>query len=689
MATIKPTTVPAKRLSETISGASASFKVNNLLSWQGMNDGSTLLTSADFGTRLWVVFRNSAGTLMEIMEVDPTTITAASSAITILYRGLKFDGTDLTEVAANKLTWVKGDTIVEFGTHVPQLLAQYLDKVNDQTAAGLKIFSSVPQTTGGNPIVANDLARKAYVDAVVAGIATSVSQVVPGTAGETLVAGQGVYFKLSDNRWWKWDADDATTVNNVLLGIAQGAGTAGVAVTNGIMIRGVDTNQSGRVAGEVQYASNTAGGFSNTPGTVEVTVGVAKSATEVYFDPRFNQQITEDQQDALEGTSGTPSSSNKYVTNNDTTGTGSVVRESVLSTIAGTLFGDGNDGNVTIAAGTTTVTRDMYYNNLTIQTGGILNPSGYRIYVKGTLTFEGTGKIARNGNNGAAGGNGGNGSAGAGGTGGSAGTGGAALAAGSISGSIAGGDGAGGSAGTTGGGSNGVAGSVAATPGNITNAVGSSAAAGAGAGGASGGGFNGNSGAAGGVAGTGLSTVTNPTVMPRTAIVAINLHTLVDGTAAFMKGSAPAVGGSSGAGGAGGNQGAGTYAGGGGGGGGGAGGTGGLVMVAAFAVVGGYVNCIQALGGTGGAGGNGGNPTAQFSGGGGTGGGGNGGTGGVVVLLYHTYSGTALDTTCVAGGSGGAAGATAGIAGTGGGAAGSVGTAGGTGATGKLYSFAV
>jgi hypothetical protein len=62
-----------------------------------------------------------------------------------------------------------------------------------------------------------------------------------------------------------------------------------------------------------------------------------------------------------------------------------------------TLFGDGSDGDVTIAANTT-LTRDMFYNNLTINSGVTLNTANYRIFVKGTLTNNGT--IACNGNNG-------------------------------------------------------------------------------------------------------------------------------------------------------------------------------------------------------------------------------------------------------------------------------------------------
>jgi len=61
------------------------------------------------------------------------------------------------------------------------------------------------------------------------------------------------------------------------------------------------------------------------------------------------------------------------------------------------FFGDGSDGDVTIAS-TTTLTRDMYYNNLTVNSGIALNTNGYRIFVKGTLTNNGY--IQNNGSNG-------------------------------------------------------------------------------------------------------------------------------------------------------------------------------------------------------------------------------------------------------------------------------------------------
>jgi hypothetical protein len=60
------------------------------------------------------------------------------------------------------------------------------------------------------------------------------------------------------------------------------------------------------------------------------------------------------------------------------------------------LFGDGSDGDQTIASNTT-LSRDTYYHNLTVNPGTTLNPGGFRIFVSGTLTFGNGAKIARDG----------------------------------------------------------------------------------------------------------------------------------------------------------------------------------------------------------------------------------------------------------------------------------------------------
>ena len=52
-------------------------------------------------------------------------------------------------------------------------------------------------------------------------------------------------------------------------------------------------------------------------------------------------------------------------------------------------FGDGSDGDVTIT-GNTSLTRDMFYENLTVNVSVVLTTAGYRIFVRDTLTLNGT-----------------------------------------------------------------------------------------------------------------------------------------------------------------------------------------------------------------------------------------------------------------------------------------------------------
>jgi hypothetical protein len=308
MADITFVSVPPKSLQQTIDGNATTFKLTDINDWNG-----TALSSASFGTYAWAVFRNSTNTRIEFMRIDPASITSATSPITIVKRGLAFDGAD-TEVAANKLTWTQNDTIVELGTHSPQILNYTVRTEGNQTINGVKTFGSTPVSTAGLPTASNELATKQYVDITATGTTTIDRVVAAGTAGETIAAGNLIYLKASDGRWWLCDADTAVTVENINMGIAQGAGTAGNAITDGVLTYGLDSNQTGLTANSVYYASNTAGAISLTPGTKEVTVGYSLSTTTLLFNYRFNQGLTEDQQDALTGDDGTPSGSNTFVT---------------------------------------------------------------------------------------------------------------------------------------------------------------------------------------------------------------------------------------------------------------------------------------------------------------------------------------------------------------------------------------
>lgn len=254
-------------------------------------------------------------------------------------------------------------------------------------------------------------------------------------------------------------------------------------------------------------------------------------------------------------------------------------------------FGSGDDGNVTISAGITTLTVDTYYNNLTLSGTGKIKTNGYRLFVKGTLDISAAtvGAISLDGNDGTAAAT----QAGA--------AGGAAYTAATVGANGAGGAGA---TGLVGAGAIGAAG-TATTPAN------GGSSGGGGAGGA-------GSGGAGGALRAG-SAVANFQPFSRFT------HDLIRGVA-LVQGGCGGAGGSSGGG-------DGVVLGRGGGGGGAGGGV--LAIWAANILKSGSTpaGCISAHGGIGG------NGAAGASGNVGGGGGAGGGGGGAVLVYYKTLSG--------------------------------------------------
>lgn len=492
---------------------------------------------------------------------------------------------------------VHGSSSVLVFSDNPQMFNRLASKENDETITGS--WTMPAPVAGGNP------ATKDYVDSIAMGGATTVDRlVVIGVAGETVAAGQVLYYKAADGRWWKASSAASATTDSLILGIAQGAGTAGNNISGGVLLRGMDSNQSGLTLGALYYLS-TGGAIATSAGTVERAIGHAKSTTALYFDPDFYYIPTAAQKTAI--------------TSLSTFGPG----------------GDGSDGAATIASGTTTLTRDMYYTTLVVNGTGILATAGFKIFASVSITVDATtgAKIIN------AGGNATNavtttpGAAGAAAPGGT-------LPAGTV-GVI------GGAANTAG--TNGVA---------VTVSAGVSGVAGGSGGNSPGGGVGGFG--PGGTAGT----ATASTVLPRAAVQAANPFTWTSATAVSrVLGSA---GSGSGAGGA--------TNGGSGGAGGGSGGSGGWIYLETKALILTAAGCVQVPGGNGGNGG-------DASGGSGGGGTGSGGPGGVIVAVYRTKTGAGTMTAA-----GGTAGQTGGI---GSGGTGGNGALGSTGTTGKIYEIVV
>lgn len=165
----------------------------------------------------------------------------------------------------------------------PQVFKKFGTLDNDEVITGLW---EAPDPTSPQGLVTN-----AYMLALINGGAISFNQMIEsGTAGATIAAGNLIYFSETDNEWLLCDADTTTTIFNVKLGIAMGAGTNGNAITGGVLTRGSYTS-SGLTQGDILYASNTAGGISSTVGTNPRVIGIARNTTVIYFDPDFQNLL--------------------------------------------------------------------------------------------------------------------------------------------------------------------------------------------------------------------------------------------------------------------------------------------------------------------------------------------------------------------------------------------------------------
>ena len=450
----------------------------------------------------------------------------------------------------------------------------------------------------------------------------------PMTYGEIITGATlavPVYQDTSDNKVYACDANVATKIEFLGFAIENGEDTD----EKYVQLVGIVKGFTGLDEGEKYYVQNTVGTIGKLRGDYGILVGRAISATELL-----------------------------------------IIREEPKVEICG----DGSDGDVTISSNTT-LTRDMYYRNLTVDSGYTLNTGSFRIFVQRTLTNNGT--IQRNGNAGTAGGAGGNGGYSSPGSQGSSGDAGAVLAdeylGGGVvgkAGSVGGFGGTGVSSGDTGtAGLNGDAQTIALCGNGVDGVTGGN--------GGSGGGAGGGTAQAGGTGGT--ATVSD--TKPRAVGIAVLMLEFNDpaNIAKYQTGAGAA----SGSGGAGGGGASNAY-GGTGGASGGSGSAGGIMLIIAKKII--NTGTISVIGGAGGNGGDGGDGyNVGNTGGAGGGAGGSSGSGGCMVLVYCSLEDSG--TISVAGGTAG----TGGVAGIGYGTGinGSAGNNGNTGTAGTKIELSI
>lgn len=299
------------------------------------------VTLPEFGTNGYYVVVVKQGDTTEIIKCTGITANANGSyTLTIAGTGRNLDPfTPYTAYASGQDFSAGAEVIV---TNDPLTMDTFANKDEANSFTQANDFLIVP-TSQADPVADNDLTRKSWVQNLLLGTLTTIDVIVPGTAGTTIAAGKLIYFDDPTNVWLLADAGTSAKSENVLLGIAQGAGTLGNPISNGVLLQGVDTHQSGLTIGAT-YFVGTAGAISASAGTFAVTAGIGKTATQLYFAPRFNQQITQSQMDALAGDTGTPSGTNKFITQQSPflTPSGAILQYAGLTAPTGWILCDGS-----------------------------------------------------------------------------------------------------------------------------------------------------------------------------------------------------------------------------------------------------------------------------------------------------------------------------------------------------------
>jgi len=209
----------------------------------------------------------------------------------------QLNGTNITEVKSVSRQGVETTGAVRaHRVGAPCIVTNFatLQRVADILRGQVELDGSNPLVYDAEPTLSarDEIATVGYVlDNITGGTVAFDAQTIAGNAGETVAAGDLVYFKTSDQEWYKTDADTAATVEGVQLGIALGAGTDGAGISNGIQISGTHTT-TGLTAGSTYYAGNTAGAYTTTEGTTPQAIGVALSTTKLLMIPRNPQTVT-------------------------------------------------------------------------------------------------------------------------------------------------------------------------------------------------------------------------------------------------------------------------------------------------------------------------------------------------------------------------------------------------------------
>src|SRR3990167_6775971 len=168
-------------LSASITSSQTTIPVSSI---QTSDDTKVTITTALIDSFGYMTIEPGSSRVEIIKFTGITSNGDGTGTLTGVTRGLAFSGATETELSGNAKAHQAGSTIMM--SNVQYYYDKLVDTDQTETVAGIKIFSSLAQTTAGNPVADNDYARKAYVDQTATGTTIIAAIVVPGLAGETV-----------------------------------------------------------------------------------------------------------------------------------------------------------------------------------------------------------------------------------------------------------------------------------------------------------------------------------------------------------------------------------------------------------------------------------------------------------------------------------------------------------------------
>lgn len=249
-----------------LSATSTSFSVRSFTDHKGNE-----LEYEDFAGNFVVVVEQ--GTKIEMILCDDITQNVDGTAtLFVATSGRNLDSQPPYAGGASGLTFSTGASVIV--TNDPRTISNYIQTIltEDNTWSGNNEFNEFPKKVGTEIATSSDqFMTYGHALLLLTGSANIDKLIFVGTFGEDVVAGNIVYYKEADHKWWKASASASATCQGVKLGIVQANAVADA--SGNILTGGLDTKQSSLTEGEKYYLSDTPGAISTSKGTLEVFIG--------------------------------------------------------------------------------------------------------------------------------------------------------------------------------------------------------------------------------------------------------------------------------------------------------------------------------------------------------------------------------------------------------------------------------